>query len=189
MYNSEHKGLAANGGGVASPRISFSNDFVEAHTQGSIIRQERVNREGPISTDFEFNVSGYSMITADELFSKGRLLPLKQRGSPSTSPGIGSITTTLRDELLVDDDGEDDGGGQGLSLKPPKGTARWKGLLGLRKTHIGTKKPEKKENFSIADAKRSIFSFDHQPPNYDRKRVQEMMMVDDGGSNDMDMKI
>ncbi|GAB2282605.1 hypothetical protein Dimus_017144 [Dionaea muscipula] len=189
MYNSEHKGLTGSGRGGASmsPRISFSNDFAEAHAQGKIIKQERGNRElGPISTDFEFSVSGNSMMTADELFSKGRLLPLKQRAASSTSTtdtGFSS-TTTLRNELLDDDEDDDNRGG--FSLKPSKGSSRWKSFLGLRKSHIGSKKPEKKDGLSMErstalEPKRSAFSFDH-PPNA-RRSSQDTMMDDEGPNN------
>lgn len=186
MYNSDYNGVG--GGAPMSPRISFSNDFVEAHSQGNIIRQERCNRDTPISTDFEFSVSGYSMMTADELFSKGRLLPLKQRAGSSNATANGS-TTTLRDELLVEDDGNDSG--RGFALKPPKGANRWKSFLGLRKSHIGSKKQEKNDGFamgrsSAAEPKRYACPFD-QLQNV-RKSAKDMMMSDEG-SNDSDMEI
>ncbi|XP_058772797.1 uncharacterized protein LOC131646867 [Vicia villosa] len=139
MYNSsEQKGHHHNNHphhcAPMSPRISFSNDFVDLQ---QAIKQERGSKSNnsqqqPVSSDFEFSVTNYSMMSADELFSKGRLLPYKdskmQRGA----------TTTLKQELLHNDDEYD-----GFSLRPPKG--RWKGLLGLRKSHIGSKKAEKSE--------------------------------------------
>ncbi|GAB2279668.1 hypothetical protein Dimus_039361 [Dionaea muscipula] len=160
MYNnnSEHKGHTGSGAGAPmSPRISFSNDFVEAqYSQGNIIKQEMGNRGGPVSSDFEFSVSGDSMMTADELFSKGRLLPLKQRAPATTS------STTLRDELLVDDDDDENvGGGEFSSLKPPKGSTRWRGFLGLKKSQIGSKKAEKNDridSMESSSAEKSAFS-------------------------------
>jgi hypothetical protein len=47
---------------------------------------------------------------------------------------------TIRDELLVDDDEGDE-----VSPRPPKGSTRWKGLLGLKRSHIGSKKVDKSE--------------------------------------------
>ncbi|KHG06369.1 Dibasic-processing endoprotease [Gossypium arboreum] len=66
MYNSEHKGNHHHCPPM-SPRISFSNDFVETQ---QVMKQERNSREAPVSSDFEFSVSNYSMMSADELFFK-----------------------------------------------------------------------------------------------------------------------
>lgn len=143
MYNSEHK-LHHNH--HCSPRISFSNDFVDTN-QASKLERNTTRSDAPVSTDFEFSVSNYSMMSADELFCKGRLLPFKDSKRP---------TTTLREELLVGDDDEDKFQGS-FSLRPPKGSSnRWKGFLGLRKSHIGSKKVEKSES-GKAEARKSGF--------------------------------
>ncbi|KAL2499694.1 hypothetical protein Adt_25244 [Abeliophyllum distichum] len=131
MYNqnSEHKGLG--GAPPMSPRISFSNDFVESSSSHSHSHSHQQIR-APVSSDFEFSVSNYSMMSADELFFKGRLLPFKESSSQKT--------TTLRDELQNEEEEEVD-----FSLRPPKNFTRWKrGFLGLRKSHIGSKKPADK---------------------------------------------
>lgn len=141
MYNSEHKSHHHHHHQQhhlhcppISPRISFSNDFVDS----KIIHQERSPRDAPVSSDFEFSVSNHSMMSADELFSKGRILPFKDTQMQKT-------TTTLRQELLVDDE-DDDNEFQHFSLKPPKGSSTsWKGFLGLRKSHIGSKKADKSD--------------------------------------------
>ncbi|KAM3363532.1 guanylate cyclase alpha [Capsicum galapagoense] len=125
-----------------SPRISFSNDFIESSTTSSsqhhqqqmmMKNQERSYSDAPVSSDFEFSVTNYSMISADELFSKGRLLPFKE-----TQKTI----TTIRDELLNDDDDDDND----FTLTIPKSSTRWKGLLGLKKSHLGSKKIDKKND-------------------------------------------
>ncbi|XP_060194465.1 uncharacterized protein LOC132623694 [Lycium barbarum] len=124
-----------------SPRISFSNDFIDSNTNSSsshhrqqmIMKNERSYRDAPVSSDFEFSVTNYSMISADELFSKGRLLPFKEGCSSGHSQ-----KTTLRDELLNDDNDDD------FTLRIPKSSTRWKGLLGLKKSHVGSKKIDKK---------------------------------------------
>ncbi|GAB4848964.1 hypothetical protein Ancab_003778 [Ancistrocladus abbreviatus] len=193
MYNSEHKapsGSSRGGGDGApmSPRISFSNDFVDPHSQGSFIKQERANREAPVSTDFEFSVTNYSMMSADELFFKGRLLPLKDSCSNNNNQMQRTNTiTTLREELLVDDDEDDD---YGFSRKPPKGSStRWKGFMGLRKPHIGSRKLEKNDGFpmdTIVDSQRSAFSFEAST-SVTGKYPQEIMS--DEGSNRMDMEM
>ncbi|KAK1287113.1 hypothetical protein QJS10_CPB19g01740 [Acorus calamus] len=121
-----------------SPRISFSSDFGDGHHP---IKIERPSAPTEASSDFEFNVSGYNMMAADELFFKGRLLPYKV--DSSTSRGRRHKTTTLRDELRCDDDDVDEGDVDESSVsasavKPPKGSKRWKGLLGLKKgSHLG----------------------------------------------------
>ncbi|XP_021632412.1 uncharacterized protein LOC110629648 isoform X2 [Manihot esculenta] len=133
MYNSEHKGHCP----PMSPRISFSNDFVDSQ---QIFKQERTSSrsrsEAPVSTDFEFSVSNYSMMSADELFFKGTLLPFKDNANNS------QMQRTIRDELLVDDDDYED---REVCLRPPKGSTRWKSLLGLKKSHIGSKKVDKND--------------------------------------------
>ncbi|CAA0840949.1 Unknown protein [Striga hermonthica] len=134
MYGGQKKNHAEHKPGgappAASPRISFSNDFIEAG--GSRVG---AYRDAPVS-DFEFSVGGYSMMTADELFFKGRLLPLKEGSAANTAAG-----RTLRDELENGGDEEGDGGG-GFSLRPPKNPAKWRGFWGLRKSNIGSKKAE-----------------------------------------------
>ncbi|XP_068643734.1 uncharacterized protein [Aristolochia californica] len=112
-----------------SPRISFSSDFVDPDQK---IKHERLAAPPPDASDFEFSVSSYSMIAADEIFSKGRILPLRENCTNKLQK------MTLRDELLNDDDGDND-----ISPRPPKGPTRWKELLGLRKTHAVGKKLEK----------------------------------------------
>ncbi|KAK6116244.1 hypothetical protein DH2020_050040 [Rehmannia glutinosa] len=149
MYNQKNPEHKSAGAPPMSPRISFSNDFVETSHSNSISnsshsnsKQLRANnnnayRDAPVSSDFEFSVSNYSMMSADELFFKGRLLPLKE--SCGASSNFQKTTTTLRDELLQNNDGNEDS----FSLRPPKNPTRWRGFLGLRKSHIGSKKSEK----------------------------------------------
>lgn len=131
-----------------SPRISFSNDFVElSQSHHHLMRSVPPNyRDAPVSSDFEFSVSNYSMMSADELFSKGKILPFKENCRKNTS------TTTLRDELQHEDE-------DNFSLRPPKNPTRWRGFLGLRKSHIGSKKSDNKGETSSSS--RSSSSFHH----------------------------
>ncbi|KAJ0239055.1 hypothetical protein HA466_0235670 [Hirschfeldia incana] len=143
MYNS-------NGGGGASPRISFSNDFVEIRpevtkTPRSSPLSKQEGSSSSASENFEFSVSNYTMMPADELFSKGKLLPYKE---------IKQGQRTLREELLVDEDEEEESPRDAtniFSLKPPvfsssssSSKGRWKGLLGLRRAHVGSKNSEER---------------------------------------------
>ncbi|KAL9327665.1 hypothetical protein ACSQ67_002668 [Phaseolus vulgaris] len=100
-----------------SPRISFSNDFVDVQ-QAMKQQEQRASRSDAPA---------------------GRLLSYKDNCNNQMMQQR-ATTTTLKEELLTNDDECD----QGFSLKPPKASStRWKGLLGLRKTHIGSKKPHK----------------------------------------------
>ncbi|KAI3866471.1 hypothetical protein MKX03_000564 [Papaver bracteatum] len=114
-----------------SPRISFSNDFVDAQQQQQQQQQQRTISDSPkVSSNFEFSTSNFNMIqsSADEIFSKGRILPFKQDINK---------TTTLRDELLNDDEDGDDDSTFSLMSRPPKGPIRWRDFLRLnKKNHI-----------------------------------------------------
>ncbi|XP_061367125.1 uncharacterized protein LOC133310246 [Gastrolobium bilobum] len=123
------------------PRISFSNDFVVAQ---QTTKRENIYREAPVSSDFEFSVKNYSMISADEAFFQGMLLPLKSDCS--------NKKMTLRDELLVNDDYED------ALPRLPKSSSRWKERLGLRKG-ASKKDKNKRDGFlqRVADEKGPTF--------------------------------
>ncbi|XP_009772543.1 uncharacterized protein [Nicotiana sylvestris] len=104
------------------PRISFSNDFADT-------QQKHGYKEAPVSSDFEFSVSGYKMIPADEVFFKGKLLPLRENSTKAT---------TLKDELLAaaDDDGYED-------IFRPIGKGSWKERFGFKRAPIMPKKADK----------------------------------------------
>ncbi|KAL1196559.1 hypothetical protein V5N11_023247 [Cardamine amara subsp. amara] len=145
MYNS-------NGGGTPmSPRISFSNDFVEIRPEMTKnTRSSPLSKPEGSSDNFEFSVSNYTMMPADELFSKGKLLPFKETNQ---------VQRTLREELLVEEEEEEEEEEEGprdatniFSLKPPifssssssSSKGRWKGLLGLKRAHAGSKNNEER---------------------------------------------
>ncbi|QHO10533.1 hypothetical protein HN873_050352 [Arachis hypogaea] len=143
MYNSSDHHHHHPCGAPMSPRISFSNDFVDI--QQPMKQQEITDQAPPASSDFEFSVTNYSMMSADELFFKGRLLPYKDN-----KPLGHTAPTTLREELLLhhDDHHHDASSSSAFSLRPPKSSSstRWKAFLGLRKTHIASsKKADKPE--------------------------------------------
>ncbi|XP_057965982.1 uncharacterized protein LOC131156369 [Malania oleifera] len=125
MFNKDQHTLSSSS---LSPRISFSNDF--ADTQ-QIFKPEFSYREAPVSSDFEFSVRNDSMMSADELFFKGKLLPLKENCTNSKQ----IRKKTLRDELLVDDDGFED-----APMSMAKGSGRRKEWLGLKRVHNLSKK-------------------------------------------------
>ncbi|CAL5012975.1 unnamed protein product [Urochloa decumbens] len=106
MYNPEQQQPPPH---MAPPRMSFSSDFA----------LEPPPPRGPAAAgraadaDFEFSpVGSRPMMAADQLFSKGRILPLREAARPAAP-------TTLRDELRAHDAGARRG-------------SRWKELLGLK---------------------------------------------------------
>ncbi|KAH6834358.1 hypothetical protein C2S53_012105 [Perilla frutescens var. hirtella] len=113
---------------ITGPRISFSNDFLDPQQP---IKLEKSYREAPVSSDFEFSVRNYSMISADEVFFNGKMVPLKENLTR---------TTTLRDELLAGDDDYEDVS----SLRLAKGTSRWRERLGLKRSQSGVPKKGEK---------------------------------------------
>lgn len=120
-----------------SPRISFSNDFVDAQLslKQEMIRSSKSKVASSVSSsDFEFSVSNYSMTSAaDELFSKGRILPF--RADHTNSNTQIQRTTTLKEELLLEDHDYDN-----VSFSQSKGN--WIGFWGLKRSHITSKKPD-----------------------------------------------
>ncbi|KAH6776930.1 hypothetical protein C2S51_008242 [Perilla frutescens var. frutescens] len=134
----------------SSPRISFSAEFLDENNFISICPKERERereREGEREkgalrnvADFEF-LSGdkTKMITADELFSEGKLLPfwqvqpldkLNKIALKSEDADNGPIETdqTNNDERRISWFLDDD-----PSPRPPKCTVLWKELLRLKK--------------------------------------------------------
>ncbi|KAK7406561.1 hypothetical protein VNO78_08188 [Psophocarpus tetragonolobus] len=177
MYNSEHKGDHHKCAPM-SPRISFSNDFVDV--QQAMKQEQRGSRsDAPVSSDFEFSVTNYSMMSADELFFKGRLLS-KYKDNCNNHMMQQRATTTLKEELLINDDEYD----HDFSLRPPKASStRWKGLLGLKKSHIGSKKPHKSTEAS--SEARSAFVNEGPPINIPSSQE----LVNEGGSSCRDLEI
>ncbi|XP_066361573.1 uncharacterized protein [Miscanthus floridulus] len=98
---------------MAPPRMSFSSDF-------ALEPPPPPRPPGHADADFEFSAAGRRpMMDADQLFSKGRILPLRE-ATPR-------LPTTLRDELRAAPDAADHG---------RRGPARWKELLGLKTQSI-----------------------------------------------------
>lgn len=142
MFNNEQQGLFTSS---MDPRISFSNDF--ADTQHAT-KYESSYREAPVSSDFEFSVKNYTMIPADQIFSKGMMLPLKDNCTNQLRK------MTLREELLVGDDAFED-----ALPSVPKSSGWWKERLSLKRGHIAPKKSDKNNNGAlerIVEEKRTV---------------------------------
>ena len=135
---------------ISSPRISFSADFLDETNFISINphsqieekeAEEEMKEKGKgRAAEFEFlssNVSSQAMLTADELFFEGKLLPFWQM---QHSEKLNKISLKTKDAVeeekevvnkeesrvswFVDDD---------PSPRPPKCTVLWKELLRLKK--------------------------------------------------------
>jgi hypothetical protein len=132
MYNPD--GAAGFGAGpqapaALGPRISFSSDFaveppppVQNRAMSLRCQEEDLN--------FEFSVGSHPMMAADQLFSKGRILPLKDNGGASCFANAARPPTTLRDELRG---GGDDERASASASSKGSSSSRWKEMLGLRK--------------------------------------------------------
>ncbi|KAK4742317.1 hypothetical protein SAY87_000318 [Trapa incisa] len=112
---------------VMGPRMSFSSDFMVDSSQLGY-ELGAAYKEAPVSSDFEFSAMGChpsSLTLADEIFYQGKLLPVDDLGC---SDQARRMTTTLREELLVGEGGEDE---------PPRKSAgsggRWMERLRLKK--------------------------------------------------------
>ena len=126
-------------------RISFSNDFADAQ---QVIKHEAIYREAPVSADFEFSVNNFGMIAADEVIFQGTLLPLKDNVANQGGK------TTLRDELLAEDDYSD------RFSRPSRSLSRWKERLGLKRSQIVPKKTDRSTHGgleSIVEERRHVF--------------------------------
>ncbi|KAJ0681940.1 hypothetical protein HanPI659440_Chr16g0641801 [Helianthus annuus] len=99
-------------GGFMDPRISFSNDFIDSN------HHDNTYTEAPVSSDFEFSIPTFSSNSADEVFFKGKLPPLKEK------------VVTLRDELLANDDDD-------MFINNKISTGWWREKFGLRKSQNG----------------------------------------------------
>lgn len=94
MYNNDQQGYCS----VMGPRISFSNDFVDAK---QVTPKINCYTEAPVSSDFEFSLPANPVNLTDEVSFKGQLSPSKENCNSIPK------TVTLRDELLVEDDDEE----------------------------------------------------------------------------------
>ncbi|XP_062192487.1 uncharacterized protein LOC133895979 [Phragmites australis] len=100
---------------MAPPRMSFSSDFALEPPPPS----GPPGRAAAADADFEFSpVGSRPMMAADQLFSKGRILPLREAAT-------GGRPVTLRDELRTQDSNGDRG----------RRAPRWKELFGQKRAH------------------------------------------------------
>ncbi|CAD6245499.1 unnamed protein product [Miscanthus lutarioriparius] len=122
---------------MAPPRMSFSSDF-------ALEPPPPPRPPGRADADFEFSPAGSRpMMDADQLFSKGRILPLRE-AAPRPP-------TTLRDELQLRTP-------DAVADRGRRGPARWKELLGLKNRAHAHKKGSARAAASAADTHVHVYS-------------------------------
>ncbi|GAA0161513.1 hypothetical protein LIER_17811 [Lithospermum erythrorhizon] len=161
----------------SGPRISFSSDFLDEKNFISIIPKEHlVEKERSRNADFEFlssnslnSSSQTTMLSADELFCEGKLLPFWQTQNAEKFNKINLEKTenveqkhevleaknnsnnTNKDDCkrgwFLDDD---------PSPRPPTCTVLWKELLKLRKQRSSTLSPSSSSSSSSSSSLRSL---------------------------------
>ncbi|XP_042495025.1 uncharacterized protein LOC122074243 [Macadamia integrifolia] len=138
---------------ISSPRISFSSDFLDdinfisITPKAEIRRNHDTEQEKLRNVDFEFfssNAPSDSLLTADELFFEGKLLPFWSIHHAEKLNKISLKPKELEMENEEDKkkkEGEENKEDSRISWfmdddpspRPPKCTVLWKELLGLRK--------------------------------------------------------
>ncbi|KAF9607597.1 hypothetical protein IFM89_037525 [Coptis chinensis] len=151
---------------TCSPRISFSVDFLDddnflSLTPNSETKKADAEKDKARNMDFEF-LSGNSattntMITADELFFEGRLLPFWQM---QQSNKLNKITLKAKEEVEKEAGKEENRVSWFLdedpSPRPPKCTLLWKELLRLKKQRASTLSPSSSTSSSSSSMDSSV---------------------------------
>ncbi|KAK6146077.1 hypothetical protein DH2020_019946 [Rehmannia glutinosa] len=151
---------------ISSPRISFSAEFLDENNFISICpnRQTETKKEprdgekdkkSARNADFEF-LSGNltNMMTADELFCEGKLLPFWQAQHADKLNKITLKTTENAENGPPEEQNNDDNRriswflDDDPSPRPPKCTVLWKELLRLRKQRASTLSPSSSSSSS-----------------------------------------
>ncbi|XP_010480162.1 PREDICTED: uncharacterized protein LOC104758893 [Camelina sativa] len=127
--------------GWTSPRLSLTREDNNRRPSSSVVGKQQQpdplpENQDPV-VDFEFCLEDpVTMLSADELFSDGKLVPLKFSGVPkSTTEPRGSpevLKSCRRLEMEISDL---------FSPKAPRCTTRWRELLGLKRL-VNNAKPQ-----------------------------------------------
>ncbi|RAL44278.1 hypothetical protein DM860_015638 [Cuscuta australis] len=191
---------------VSSPRISFSADFLEEKDFISICpaagsdEQNNDNEKGRRSnpTEFEFlsgEINNTMMITADQLFSEGKLLPFWQMHLPAdkicrNAGGEEAPEKPRSDEdavgLFLDDH-------DNPSPRLPKCTVLWKELLRLRKKNKASSSSSLSPSSSTSSSSSSGGGSmpDFLPEQGSRKKPPEKktMKMEKGGNKSAPLRV
>ncbi|XP_009364216.2 uncharacterized protein LOC103954139 [Pyrus x bretschneideri] len=158
---------------ILSPRISFSVEFLDdenfisitpnSHGEVQDKKMECGDHQKVRNPDFEFlssNASSHAMLSADELFFDGKLLPFWQKQHAEQLAKLNLKTKDVegdeneevvnkeesRGSWFVDDD---------PSPRPPKCTVLWKELLRLKKQRASSLSPSSSSSSSSSSSNSS----------------------------------
>nr|APB87923.1 protein TPRXL [Dendrobium officinale] len=150
--------------GWLSPRISFSRDLADDRGRNDDGKAD-LERSGKDFVEFEFRLDDtVKMLTADELFSDGKLIPLQLAPTRPAKRSPADVRSPVPISLWrrVEINGPDL---YAFSPKAPRCSSRWKELLGLKKAQ--SSKPER-QNTSPTTSKgsngKSLKLFLHRNP-------------------------
>ncbi|KAL7601279.1 uncharacterized protein LOC111890750 [Lactuca sativa] len=148
---------------TSSPRISFSADFLDdanficitPHDKEKDKEKEREKEKTRNVGEFEF-LSGdtntpTTMLTADQLFFEGRLLPFRQKQFCETLAKINLKTEGKPEEVKEDSSNNNRMSwfiDEDPSPRPPKCTVLWKELLRLKKQRPSSLSPSSSSSSS-----------------------------------------
>ncbi|KAJ4956036.1 hypothetical protein NE237_012819 [Protea cynaroides] len=160
---------------TSGPRISFSSDFLDDKNFISITpstetsRNHDTEQEKACNVDFEFlcnKATSDTMLTADELFFEGKLLPFCSINNAEKLNMISLKTKESEEDdekkkaeeneenrisWLIDDD---------PSPRPPKCTVLWRELLRLRKQRASSLSPSSSSSSSSSGSLANVCPMD-----------------------------
>ncbi|XP_050374312.1 uncharacterized protein LOC126791860 [Argentina anserina] len=148
---------------TSSPRISFSADFLDENDfitispnpHGEHQDKKKECDQKARNADFEFlsnNESSHAMLSADELFFEGKLLPFWQK---KHAERLDKIRLKTKDDEICEEEvvNKEESRGNWFvdddpSPRPPKCTVLWKELLRLKKQRASTLSPSSSSSSS-----------------------------------------
>ncbi|KAM7269550.1 hypothetical protein ACFE04_025047 [Oxalis oulophora] len=161
--------------GWLSPRISFSRDAESKSQQKSpspapaTVDPAVESQDPDKSFDFEFRLDdpvASTMISADELFSDGKLMPLHLNTKSQSS----TVEVRSPENVKINKTGAVSGSDPHLfSPKAPRCSSRWREILGLKKLYQNASKSDQKTKLITNNAtkhKRSILSSSNDVVSY-----------------------
>nr|XP_010906788.1 uncharacterized protein LOC105033611 [Elaeis guineensis]XP_029117049.1 uncharacterized protein LOC105033611 [Elaeis guineensis] len=160
--------LACPSYGWPSPRISFSRDLADdtpPRVAAEKLEAETLDLDaaGKDLADFEFRLDDpVAMLPADELFSNGKLVPLRLATAPppvAAADGIRSPEATAAPHSSADVLGSDAFVAE--SPKAPRCSSRWRELLGLKRQQSPKPEPQKAISASTPSKNPSTKSLRH----------------------------
>ncbi|XP_042475801.1 uncharacterized protein LOC122057673 [Macadamia integrifolia] len=160
---------------TSSPRISFSSDFLDNKNfititpKSESYRNHDKEQEKSRNVDFEFlssSASSDAMLTADELFFEGKLLPFSSIHQAEKVDKISLKPKESEDGNEEEDEKKEEESriswfmDDDPSPRPPKCTVIWKELLRLRKQRASSLSPSSSSSSSSSGSLADLCSMD-----------------------------